>query len=88
MGQAHLAIRNAERIIAIGYALKEPSIRLRLKNYRGESNKPLLLTLVNKSAIDPEFVKHYKEIFNPDKIDLFYSFEEFCNVMIKLMGQA
>jgi hypothetical protein len=79
--QTYLAIRNAERIIAIGYALKEPSIRLRFKNYRGESNKPLLLTLVNKSVIDPEFVKHYKEIFNPDKIDLFHSFEEFCNAI-------
>ncbi|MGA2465581.1 MAG: hypothetical protein ABSH06_14640 [Thermodesulfobacteriota bacterium] len=79
--RTHLVIKNAKRIIAIGYALKEPSIRLRFKKFRRESNKPLLLTLVNKCAIDPEFVKHYREIFNPDKIDLFHSFEEFCNAI-------
>jgi hypothetical protein len=77
--EAHSAIENAEKIIVIGYALKEPSIRLKFKKYRENSNKPLLLTLVNKSANDLEFVKHYKEVFNPDGVELFHTFQEFCN---------
>jgi hypothetical protein len=84
----HRSIENAEKIIAIGYALKEPSIQRRFKKYREKSENPLLLTLVNKSVNDVEFVKHYKEIFGADKVERYSSFEEFCdNIKLRTHGK-
>ena len=78
---AHQAIENAEKIIAIGYALKEESIQLRFRRYRGKLKKPLSLTLVNRSVDNQEFVKLYEDIFEPNSVQLFHSFEEFCGTI-------
>lgn len=77
------AIANAKYIIVVGYALKESYIQERFKEARSRSTKPLLLTLVDKSAGDSQFLNRYKEIFNPDKITPFKDFCEFINSLKK-----
>ena len=78
---AYHAIENAEKIIAIGYALKEESIQLRFRQYREKPKIPVLLTLVNRSVNNREFVKLYEDIFEPNSVQLFHSLEEFCRTI-------
>ena len=77
------AIASAEYIIVVGYALKESYIQERFKEARRRSTKPLLLTLVDKSAGDSQFLSPYKGIFNPDKITPFKDFSEFIKSLDK-----
>jgi len=79
--KANAAIKKAGRIIAIGYALKETYIESNFNRARKGSNSPLLLTLVNRSIDDPKFLKLYKKVFNPDSIEVFHSFEDFCETL-------
>jgi hypothetical protein len=78
-----IPIAKAEYVIVAGYALKESYIQEKLKEARRRSTKPLLLTLVDNSAGDLQFVNRYKEIFNPDKITIFKDFCEFTKSLDK-----
>jgi hypothetical protein len=74
---AIISISKAESVIVVGYALKESYIQERFKEARRRSTKPLLLTIVDNSAGNLQFVNRFKEIFNPDQITIFKGFFEF-----------
>jgi hypothetical protein len=81
--KANNAIEKAEKITVIGYALKESYIKEGFKEARKRSIKPLLLTLIDKSAGDSQFLDRYKEVFNPDGITPFKDFCEFIKSLKK-----
>jgi hypothetical protein len=77
--KANNAIEKAEKITVIGYALKKSYIKGGFKEARRRSIKPLLLTIVDNSVGNLQFVNHFKEIFNPNQITIFKDFYEFLN---------